>query len=191
MLQNVKDNNEYDILLHACCGVCAGYPIKKLKSEGLNPLLLFSNDNIDSLEEYNKRAEAFMQVCNYFNVDYIVDDYSPETYLNCVQGLEFEPERGNRCSECFRLRLRKSADFAIKIGIDKFTSTLAISPHKNYNKITLIGQEVATELGLEYVGIDFKKGDGFLKTNQISKELNLYRQNYCGCKFAKSHLKEG
>ena len=123
-------------------------------------------------------------------MDYIVDDYSPETYLNCVQGLELEPERGNRCSECFRLRLKKSADFAIKIGIDKFTSTLAISPHKNYNKITLIGQEVATELGLEYVGIDFKKGDGFLKTNQISKELNLYRQNYCGCEFAKSHLKK-
>ena len=100
--------------------------------------------------------------------------------------MEDEPERGRRCVECIRLRLQKTVNKAKELGINKFTTSLPISPHKNFEMISRIGRELADEL--EFVAIDFKKNDGFLKTNKLSKELGIYRQNYCGCEFAKSHL---
>ncbi len=188
VLQNVKNKN--DILLHACCGICAGYPIEKLLAEGATPLAFFSNDNIDTEEEYKRRAEAFIKVCEHFCIDYIIDDYEPQIYLTVVRGLENEPERGKRCNKCIELRLEKSAKCAKELGIKRFTSTLVVSPHKNFKMVTDIGNNLAMEYALEYISIDFKKQDGFLKTNAIAKGLGLYRQNYCGCKFAKAHLKE-
>lgn len=189
VLKNVrKDKN--DILLHVCCGVCAGYPIEKLIAEGETPLAFFSNDNIDSFDEYQRRVESFIKVCDYFGVDYIVDDYNPDDYLERVCGLENEPERGLRCVECIALRLEKTAEQALDMGINRFTTTLVVSPHKNFKKISEIGFNLAQSKDLEFVAIDFKKQDGFLKTNAIAKQLDLYRQNYCGCRFAKGHLKE-
>lgn len=186
--QNVKNN--YDILLHACCGICAGYPIEKLLAEGATPLAFFSNDNIDTEEEYKRRVEAFIKVCESFGIDYMLDEYEPQKYLDIVNGLENEPERGKRCNKCIKLRLEKSAKCAKELGINRFTSTLVVSPHKNFKMVSDIGDNLAKEYGLEYIAIDFKKQDGFLKTNAIAKRLGLYRQNYCGCKFAKGHLKE-
>ncbi len=178
----------YSILLHACCAICAGYPIQMLKENGHNPLILFSNDNIDTLEEFNKRKSALIILCRHFGVDYLIDEYRPDEYLNTIKGLEEEPEKGARCIKCIELRLKKSAKTALEKSIPAFTTTLVISPHKDYDKITAIGNELGKLYNLEYLGINFKKQDGFLKTNKISKELNLYRQNYCGCKFAKKHL---
>ncbi len=178
------------ILLHACCAICAGYPIKKLSEEGYSPVVFFSNDNIDTEEEFETRKNALITLCNHFNVNYIIDDYSPNLYLDKVKGLEMEPERGKRCDECISLRLKKSSQKAKELDLKEFTTTLVISPHKDYDKITAIGKSFEDET-LKYIGINFKKQDGFLKTNQISKELNLYRQNYCGCQFAKLHLKKG
>lgn len=102
-----------------------------------------------------------------------------------MKGLENEPEKGLRCDKCFTLRLEMAAKLAKKMGINEFTTSMVISPHKNYEKLTTIGQEIAKKYELEYCSINFRKQDGFLKTNQISKSLNLYRQNYCGCKYAK------
>lgn len=178
------------ILLHACCAICAGYPIEKLLEEGYSPVVFFSNDNIDTEDEFETRKNALIKLCEHFNVKYIIDDYSPNLYLDKIKGLEDEPERGNRCDSCIYLRLEKSSQKAKELGIKEFTTTLVISPHKDYDKITAIGKTFENT-SLKYIGINFKKQDGFLKTNRISKELNLYRQNYCGCKFAKSHLKKG
>ncbi len=177
------------ILLHACCAICAGYPIQKLKEEGKEPLVFFSNDNIDTKEEFDRRKEALILLCKHLNVKYIIDDYTPDLYLEKIKGLEQEPERGNRCDKCIQLRLEKTAKKALDTGITNFTTTLVISPHKNYDKITNIGKTVGQLYNLNYIGINFRKNDGFLKTNKIAKELGLYRQNYCGCKFAKQHLK--
>ena len=105
-------------------------------------------------------------------------------YYEKVAGLENEPEKGKRCDKCFELRLLKTALFAKEKGIQNITTSMVISPHKNFQKLTLIGENIANEYGLNYLAIDFKKKDGFLKTNKISKELGLYRQKYCGCKFA-------
>ena len=176
------------ILLHACCAICAGHPIKKLLEEDYTPIVFFSNDNIDSYEEFETRKNALVTLCEDLKVDYIIDEYKPEIYLKEIAGLEQELERGKRCEKCIALRLKQSALKAKELKINKFTTTLVISPHKDYDKITAIGKNLETD-NLEYLAINFKKQDGFLKTNQIAKKLNLYRQNYCGCKFAKSHLK--
>ena len=105
-------------------------------------------------------------------------------FLNAVKGLEQEPEKGKRCDICIRLRLQKTVQKAKELGIGYYTTSLVISPHKSFQKLSAIGKQIAAEYNLNYVYIDFKKKDGFLKTNKISRQLNLYRQNYCGCKFA-------
>ena len=154
----MEQSTENKILIHACCGICSGYPISLLKELGYTPVVYFCNNNLDTREEYEK-------------------------YLSAVQGLEGEPERGKRCDVCIRQRLLMTAKKAKELGIKKFTTSLVISPHKNFEKISKIGADVAD--GIEFVPIDFKKKDGFLKTNKLSKELGIYRQNYCGCEFAK------
>lgn len=182
----MEQNLENKILIHACCGICSGYPISLLKEMGYSPVVYFCNPNLDTEEEFNKRLDAQKIVCMYHWVDLVIEDYKHEEYLKTVKGLENEPERGKRCVECIRLRLRLTAEKAKELGINKFTTSLPISPHKNFEIISKIGKELAGDL--EFIAIDFKKKDGFLRTNQLSKELGIYRQNYCGCEFAKSHL---
>lgn len=180
----MEQKQKNKILIHACCGICSGYPISLLKEMGYEPIVYFCNPNLDSEEEFEKRLKAQKIVCMYNWVDLIVDDYNHSEFLEAAKGLENEPERGLRCHKCIELRLKKTAQKAIELGIDKFTSSLVISPHKNFEKISDIGKKVAAD-DLDYVAIDFKKKDGFLKTNRLSKELGIYRQNYCGCEFSK------
>lgn len=190
--------NENKILIHACCGICSGYPISLLKEMGYEPVVYFCNPNIDTKEEFDRRLEAQKIVCMYHWVDLVVEEYNHDEFLSYVSGLENEPERGKRCDKCIELRLRKTAEKAKELGINKVTTSLVISPHKNFDKISQIGKTVVYAvsksthenlppeyLPLEYLPLDFKKKDGFLKTNKLSKELGLYRQNYCGCEFAK------
>lgn len=181
MAQN--ENNK--ILLHACCGICSGYPISLLKEMGYSPVVYFCNPNIDTKDEFIRRLDAQKTVCNNFDTKLIIEEYSPNEYLNAVKGFEQEPERGKRCDICIALRLNMAGIKTKELGLKKFTTSLVISPHKNFNKISALGCEIADKYNLEYLSIDFKKKDGFLKTNIISKELGLYRQKYCGCKYAK------
>ena len=176
--------NENKILIHACCGICSGYPISLLKEMGYEPVVFFSNSNLDTREEFERRLEAQKIVCMYHWVDLIIDEYNHNEFLETVKGLENEPERGKRCDKCIEMRLRRAVNKAQELGITKFTTSLVISPHKNFEKITSIGKSLSEDI--EYVAIDFKKKDGFLKTNKLSKELGIYRQNYCGCEFAKN-----
>lgn len=169
------------ILLHACCAVCSGYPISLLKEMGYEPVVYFCNPNLDTEDEFNKRLDAQKTVCNHFGVELIVEEYNPQEYLDFVEGLEGEPERGKRCDKCIELRLRKTALKAQELSIKQFTTSLVISPYKNYEKISGLGKAISQD----YLAIPFRKNNGFFKTNKISYELNLYRQNYCGCKFAK------
>lgn len=201
--------NENKILIHACCGICSGHPISLLKEMGYKPVVYFCNPNLDTQEEFNRRLEAQKIVCMYHWVDLIVENYNHDEFLSCVKGLEYEPERGKRCDKCIELRLKKTAEKAKELGINKITTSLVISPHKNFDKISQIGKTVVSlvsqftkenltpeylssenlppeNLPLEYLPFDFKKKDGFLKTNKLSKELGIYRQNYCGCEFAKN-----
>jgi len=183
--QNLNFSNDKKIILHACCGICSAYPISLLKDMGYSVVVYFYNPNIYPESEYERRLEAEKILCEHFNCELVVGKYEPEVYYEYVKGLEDEPEKGLRCDKCFELRFRSAAEYAKKSGIRMFTTSMVISPHKNYEKLTLIGNKIAEEYGLEYFSYNFRKQDGFLKTNNISKSLNLYRQNYCGCKFAK------
>lgn len=176
-----RDNK---IILHACCAICSGYPVSYLRDAGYSVIVYFYNPNIYPDVEYQKRLEAEKTLCKHFGVELIEGEYNQVEYYNFVKGFEQEPEKGARCDKCFELRLLKTAQFAIERGVSNFTTSIVISPHKNFQKLSLIGNKIAEEYNLNYLDIDFKKKDGFLKTNRISKELGLYRQNYCGCKFA-------
>lgn len=172
------------ILLHACCGICSAYPILNLRELGYEPVVYFFNPNIYPEMEYQKRLEMEKILCKHHQCELVVGDYDQQFYFDTVKGLENEPERGKRCEVCFKLRLEESAKKAKELGIDTFTTSIVISPHKNFTLLSEIGEKIAKKYELEYLAVDFKKKDGFLKTNQISRELNLYRQNYCGCKFS-------
>ena len=150
---------------------------------GYEPVVYFYNPNLDTEEEYQRRLKAQKIVSMYHWVELIAEEYNHAEFLDFVKGLEKEPERGKRCDKCIELRLKKSAQKAKELGIDKYTTSLVISPHKNFEKISAIGNNAAH--GVEYIAIDFKKKDGFLKTNKLSKDLGLSRQNYCGCEFSK------
>ena len=181
-MKSKKQKNK--ILLHACCAICSGYPISLLKDMGYEVIVYFYNPNIYPKSEYIKRLEAQKTLCAYYNVELIIGDYDTENFYTVAKGLENEPEKGKRCDKCFYLRLRKTAQLAKELEIKEFTTSIVISPHKNFQKLTDIGEIIAKDFQLTYIAVDFKKKDGFLKTNKISKELNLYRQNYCGCKFS-------
>lgn len=177
----MKEQKKNKILLHACCAICSSYPITFLQNMGYEVTVYFYNPNIYPESEYKKRLEAERTLCMHCGCQLIEGDYDTEVFYEYTKGFENEPEKGKRCDRCFELRLKKTAELAQKLGIEKFTTSIVISPHKNFDKLTEIGQKIGGE---SYLAIDFKKKDGFLKTNRISKELNLYRQNYCGCKFS-------
>mgnify|MGYP003571282900 CR=1 FL=1 len=179
----MEQKKENKILLHACCGICSGYPIKLLKDMGYSPIVYFCNPNLDTYEEFERRLNAQKIICMYHWVDLIVEKYNHDVFLEYVKGLEQEPERGIRCDRCIELRLKETVKKALQMGIDKYTTSLVISPHKNFQKISQIGKNISTDV--EFIAIDFKKKDGYLKTNTLSKDLGIYRQNYCGCEFAK------
>lgn len=168
------------ILLHACCAICSAYPITYLKDMGYEVVVYFYNPNIYPESEYQKRLEAERILCKAMDCELIEGEYDPDVFYKAAKGLENEPEKGKRCDKCFELRLLKTAQMAKQLGIKEFTTSIVISPHKNFAKISEIGQKISPD----FKPIDFKKKDGFLKTNKISRKLGLYRQNYCGCEFS-------
>ena len=117
-------------------------------------------------------------------VTVVEDRYDPQEFYDAARGLEDEPERGQRCTACYRLRMRRAAQYAAEHGFDWFTTTLSISPHKDAVRINQIGQELAAEFGVPHLPSDFKKKNGYLRSLQLSAEYGLYRQDYCGCVFS-------
>jgi len=176
------------LLLHSCCGPCSSGVLEDL-SQDYDITILFYNPNIYPEEEYNKRLEAQRQVVDYLNnkglaIKLLVTDYLPQEYFDTVKGFEQEKEGGSRCEKCFRLRLEYSCKFAKDNGYDIFTTTLSISPHKDYQLLNLIGEELSKKYNMPYLSANFKKNNGFLKSINNSKEIGIYRQNYCGCKYS-------
>ena len=177
-----KENNT--VLLHACCAICSAYPIEMLKNSGYEVIVYFYNPNVFPAEEYERRLEAERFLCKSLGVKLIEGEYNSDEFYDYVKGYEKEPEKGARCPLCFKLRLKKTAQKAKELGINLITTSIVISPHKNFELLSNIGNEIAADFELDYLSIDFKKKDGFLKTNKIANSLGLYRQNYCGCKFS-------
>jgi len=172
------------VLLHACCGVCAFASIERLKKEGFLPQALFFNPNIQPEDEYQKRKDAATKVAQASDINLIEAEYSIEEWQKACQIYAGEKEGGLRCDICFEIRLQRTFEAAREGGFDYFTTTLTISPHKRSKKIFEIGKRIG---GDRFLAIDFKKHDGFKRTIEAAKKLNLYRQNYCGCLYSKNN----
>lgn len=171
------------LLLHICCIGCGVY-VSQILQEKYNVILYFYNPNIFPREEYDRRLEEIKKVSKKFGFPIFIGNYDYETWKQGIKGYEQEPEKGERCMICYRERLFEAARFAASKNIPYLTSTLTTSPHKDAQAIMRIGQEAAKKYGVEFLPIDFKKNDGFKKSSKMSRDLGLYRQNYCGCEFS-------
>ena len=183
----MKEKNK-KVLIHTCCSICSGYPIKHLRTLGYEPIAYFFNPNIYPSNEYEKRLESQKKLCKVLNCELIVEDYDPDFYNEIMEGFENYPEGSERCKRCFELRLLKTIQKAKELGIEQYTTSISISPHKNFNLIKDVGKLFSEYFSVNFMELDFKKQDGFLKTNMISEELKLYRQNYCGCEASMRRL---
>ncbi|MGC9006196.1 MAG: epoxyqueuosine reductase QueH [Sulfurihydrogenibium sp.] len=171
------------ILVHICCGVDSVYALRKLKEDYPNSEIVgyFYDPNIHPEEEFELRWIETKRVCDDLGIECIKGDYELERWLNAVKGYENEPERGERCTICHDLRLSKSAQVAKQLGCNKITTVLMMSPKKDFEVLKEVGEKVADEYGLEFLAVDFRKNGGTQIMNQLSKESQLYHQNYCGC----------
>ncbi len=191
IIKNIEKNKVPKLLLHSCCAPCSSYVIEYL-SDYFDITVLYYNPNIDTDEEYEKRAQEQIRLIESMTfknkVSYIIEDYDKNEFYSAVKGLEKEPEGGARCKECFRLRLEKTATLAKKGEYDYFTTTLTISPLKNSQILNEIGKAISEKYGVDYLYSDFKKKGGYLRSCELSEKYGLYRQNFCGCVFSKNKL---
>ncbi len=176
------------LLLHACCAPCSSYVLEYLE-EQYDITVFYYNPNITEKEEYIKRVNEINRFVSEApfaaNVKIIEGEYEPYMFFEISKGLENEPERGKRCYKCYELRMDKTARFAKEKCYDVFTTTLSISPHKNAKWLNEIGMRLSEKYQVPYLYSDFKKKNGYTRSIQLSKEYNLYRQDYCGCVFSK------
>ena len=172
------------MLLHSCCGPCSTQVIEVLRND-YDLTIYYYNPNIDTDEEFNHRLAEQKRYCALAGIKVIEDGYNPDDFLSKVKGLENEKEGGARCPVCFKIRLLKTAQKAKELGFDSFGTTLTVSPHKDATIINAIGKSIESDEDIEFIEGNYKKQDGYKKSVELSKKYNLYRQNYCGCKFAK------
>lgn len=170
-------------LLHICCAGCGVYVGKQLK-EDYNVTLYYYNPNIYPQAEYNIRLAEAEKIAKKFSLRLIAGGYDHNGWLEKIKGREADPERGERCAVCFWDRLEKTAQIARAKKFGYFATTLTMSPHKDAETIIKIGNELSKQYDVKFLEKDFKKQNGFKKSARLSKELNLYRQNYCGCEFS-------
>ena len=188
-IEDIKTTEKPRLLLQVCCAPCFAGSVEYL-TEHFDVTAFFYNPNIQPKQEFNLRLDALKQLIESFpSVKLVVPEQDENEYLTYVKGLEKEKEGGARCTGCFELRLEKTAKYMMdNMGdFDYFATTLTVSPHKNAKLINEIGNKIATKYGVNYLESDFKKKDGFLRSINKSKELGLYRQDYCGCSFSNWH----
>lgn len=185
-----KSGKTPSLVLHSCCGPCSSYVLEYL-TEYFDITVFYYNPNIYPEEEYYKRAATQKQLIDAMpfknKVELIVPELDASEYYSAVKGLEKEREGGLRCSACFDLRLSKTAEKAKKLGADYFCTTLTVSPHKNSQIINAIAGKISEKTGVPYLFSDFKKKEGYKRSIELSKQYGLYRQDWCGCIFAKEY----
>lgn len=175
------------LLLHACCAPCSSYCLEYL-SEFFEITVFCYNPNIHPAEEYDHRVAEIRRLISESEykhpVKVIEGSFEPSDFYSAVKGYEKEREGAERCFICYRLRLEETAKKAKEQGFDYFTTTLSISPLKNAEKINEIGEALAEKYGIRHLPSDFKKKNGYKRSIELSREHNLYRQNYCGCVYS-------
>lgn len=193
MIEDYKSFKEYiktfeekpRLLLHSCCAPCSSHCLMIL-NDYFDITIYFSNDNIYPEKEYYLRLEELKRFIGDLKLEIKVIDsgFCSSDYYNAIKGLEHLGEKSQRCYNCYKLRLEKTAKMAKELKFDFFTTTLSISPHKNERWINEIGYALEGELGVKYLYSNFKKENGYLNSIKLSNDYNLYRQDYCGCVFS-------
>ncbi len=189
LLDDIK-NKDYrpKLLLHACCAPCSSYVLEYL-NEFFDITIYYYNPNIYPSTEYQRRVNELKNFIKIFNsknnINFIEENYNPEDYYNNINGTENLGERSIRCYNCYEFRMEKAAKFAEKNNYEYFTTTLSISPYKNSNWINEIGKTLEEKYNIKYLYSDFKKKNGYKRSLELSKQYNLYRQDYCGCIYSK------
>lgn len=175
------------LLLHSCCAPCSSYCIEYL-SQFFYVTVFYYNPNIYPDEEYYHRVKEQQRFIKDFPTKYpvkfIEGDYDKSSFYEIAKGLEKEPEKGKRCHRCYDLRLRRTATIAKEKGFDFFSTTLTISPMKDSQVLNEIGASIGKELGVDWLYSDFKKREGYKRSTEISREYDMYRQDYCGCVYS-------
>ncbi len=187
-LEQIKaDGRVPKLLLHSCCAPCSSYVLEYL-SEYFEITVLYYNPNIYPESEYRKRVieqQKFIgDTDSRHLISFIEGKYDTSRFYAMAKGLEEIREGGERCFKCYELRLRETAELAVRKGFDYFTTTLSISPMKNAQKLNEIGARLEKEYGVHYLFSDFKKKNGYKRSIELSGEYGLYRQDYCGCVFS-------
>lgn len=181
------------LFLHSCCAPCSSYTLEYL-SNYFEITVFYYNPNISPKEEFYKRLleqkRLIQSLPAKHKIELIEGEYNYDDFLKIAKGLENAREGGERCFKCYRLRLEESAKIAKEMGYDYFCTTLSISPLKNSQKINEIGYDVAEKYGISWLPSDFKKREGYKRSIELSREYNLYRQNFCGCVFSKEKPNE-
>lgn len=172
------------LLLHVCCAPDATVPWPALMDEGYDVEGFFYGNNIHPMDEWIKRRDAARKLASIIGVRLIETPYEPDEWAFSIRGLEGCPEGGERCRACFALQLGTCAKYAAENAYAAICTTLTISPHKSPGLLNEIGRAAADRAGVKWVDKVWRKNDGFKKSVSLSREMGLYRQNYCGCRYS-------
>lgn len=192
-IMNHEENRGKTLFLHSCCAPCSSYVLEYLRSF-FRITVFYYNPNITADEEYDKRVEEQKRLIaklntqrseEAFEIAIVEGDYDKQLFFESVKGLEKCSEGGERCYVCYELRLLETAKQAKQRDMDYFTTTLTISPLKNAAKLNEIGERLSKEQNIPWLPSDFKKKGGYQRSIELSKEYDLYRQDYCGCVYSK------
>ena len=185
MMKEIDEGEK--LLLHACCAPCSSSVLERL-GDFFRITILFYNPNITDSFEYEKRLNEIKMFVSNFKTKYAIEvvagRYEPKDFFDIARGLENERERGKRCYKCYKLRLEETAKIAEKEKFKYFTTTLSLSPYKDAEWINDIGGTLSEKYNSNFLYSDFKKKNGYKRSIELSKEYNLYRQDYCGCVYS-------
>ena len=188
LLERLKSEERVPrLLLHSCCAPCSSYVLEYL-NRYFEITVFYYNPNIYPESEYTKRIweqqELISRMPFLHPGSFLAGPYDQERFYEMARGLEHVKEGGERCLKCYELRLSEAARMAVKTEADYFTTTLSISPLKNADRLNEIGMRLGEEYGVPYLPSDFKKKNGYKRSIDLSREYDLYRQDYCGCEFS-------
>lgn len=178
-------NGENKILLHSCCAPCSGDLMEKFAQSEIEFTIFFYNPNIHPRDEYEIRKDENIRFAQKMNIPIVDADYDRTNWFKRVKGLEWEPERGKRCSTCFDTRFERTALYAFEHGFKVFTSSLGITRWKDMNQVNASGVRAASRYpGIVYWTYNWRKGGGSAHMYEISKREEFYQQEYCGCVYS-------
>ncbi len=181
----ILPNGAKKLLLHSCCAPCSGEVMEALLASEIDFSIFFYNPNIHPIQEYELRKQENILFAQKHGIPFIDADYDKDNWFTRVKGLEWEPERGARCTACFDMRFERTALYAHEHGFPVISSSLGISRWKDMNQINTSGEGAAARYpGLVYWTYNWRKNGGGERMYQIAKRENFYKQEYCGCVYS-------